>query len=548
MNKKRFFPYFALFCIGIVPLLVLFYSGLPVTHDGKDHVARIANFYLSLQEGVLIPRWAPNLNWGYGHPILMFLYPFPSYASSLFHAVGFSLIDSVKVVFGLSFLLSGAAMYLWVAKAYNRYAGVAAAILYMFAPYRFVDLYVRGALGEHVAFIFLPLIMYFLLKLSQKIDSVTICLGALSLAGLLLSHNAISIMFIPIFVLYGLFLLLHTEKKMVFFISSLTSIFLGFALAAFFWIPALIEGKYTLRTIVTDTDYGKRFVPFMDFVYGSWSFGGTDMLSKQVGIVQWIMIFLTLGVSWNWYKRKNKAWQVGFGSIIIFLLTLFIMSEQSKIIWDTIKILQNFQFPWRFLAITVFITAFCGGLVVYALPKKRALYAVILISVAVVLLSVSYWRVNGYLLLPDTFFQNIYEGTTDTGESAPIWSVRFMEKKPKSHIEVIEGSAFIHEKKRSTVQHAYAIQAEEKVRIRENTLYFPGWEVFVDNAQIQPEFQDPKHRGLLTFYVEKGAHEVVVRFTDTKVRYVSNSITLFALVIVGFFCIMRIGMIWKHSR
>lgn len=548
MNKKRFFPYFALFCIGIVPLLVLFHSGLPVTHDGKDHVARIANFYLSLQEGVLIPRWASNLNWGYGHPILMFLYPFPSYASSLFHAVGFSLIDSVKVVFGLSFLLSASAMYLWVAKAYNRYAGFAAAILYMFAPYRFVDLYVRGALGEHVAFVFLPLIMYFLLKLSQKKDMVMICLGALSLAGLLLSHNAISIMFIPIFILYGLYLFLHTEKKKTFLISALTFIVLGFFLAAFFWIPALIEGKYTLRNIVTDTDYGKRFVPFMDFVYGTWSFGGTDMLSKQVGIVQWIMIFLTIGVSWNWYKRKNKTWQVGFGSIIVFLLTLFIMSEQSKIIWDTIKILQNFQFPWRFLAITVFITAFCAGLVVYALPKKRALYAVILISVAAVLLSVSYWRVNGYLLLPDTFFQNIYEGTTDTGESAPIWSVRFMEKKPKSHIKVIEGSASIHEKKRSTVQHAYAIQAEEKVRIRENTLYFPGWEVFVDNAQIQPEFQDPKHRGLLTFYIEKGAHEVVVRFTDTKVRYVSNSITLLALVIIGFFCIMRIGTIWKHSR
>ena len=73
-----------LILISLVPLLSLFKSGLPLTHDGQDHVARIANFYRSLIEGNLVPRWAGNLNWGYGHPILMFLYPLPSYLASFF--------------------------------------------------------------------------------------------------------------------------------------------------------------------------------------------------------------------------------------------------------------------------------------------------------------------------------------------------------------------------------------------------------------------------------------------------------------------------------
>src|SRR3989344_7836935 len=132
---------------SLIPLLDYLHPGLPITHDGQDHVARIANFYQSLSEGNLIPRWGSNLNWGFGHPILMFLYPAPSYIASVFIFLGYSLVDSVKIVFGLTFIISGIGMYLWINRLLVMYAGIVAAILYMFAPYRFVNLYVRGAIG-----------------------------------------------------------------------------------------------------------------------------------------------------------------------------------------------------------------------------------------------------------------------------------------------------------------------------------------------------------------------------------------------------------------
>src|SRR3990167_3958649 len=168
--------------LGIIPLLDYLHPGLPITHDGQDHVARIANFYQSLSEGNLVPRWAGNLNWGYGHPILMFLYPFPSYIASFFHFLGFSLVDSVKIVFGLSFILSGVFMYLWLRNFLGEVAGAFGGLLYMFAPYRFVDLYVRGAIGEHVAFTFLPLILFFIYKISkEKFSPFLLVGGALSI-------------------------------------------------------------------------------------------------------------------------------------------------------------------------------------------------------------------------------------------------------------------------------------------------------------------------------------------------------------------------------
>src|SRR5207253_11243745 len=97
MIKKNWIYPLTLCLLSLLPLADLFHPGLPITHDGQDHVARIANFYQNLSEGVAIPRWAPHLNWDYGHPIIMFLYPLPSYVASLFHGLHINLIDSTKL-------------------------------------------------------------------------------------------------------------------------------------------------------------------------------------------------------------------------------------------------------------------------------------------------------------------------------------------------------------------------------------------------------------------------------------------------------------------
>src|SRR3990167_6566198 len=258
---QKWWGFIFVFLISLIPLTALMHSGLPLTHDGQDHVARIANFYQNLSEGNLIPRWAANLNWGYGHPILIFFFPLPSYAASIFHFLGFSLVDSVKLVFAVAFIASGIAMYLWLREFLGEIPAITGSILYNFAPYRFVDLYVRGAIGEHVAFIFPPLICYFLLKLANPpsprsegthlggvITNRFYFAGAcFSLAGLILSHNALLLMFLPFIILYGLYLIaVSKNKKLLSIIYSLVTL-LGFGLSFFFLYPAFAEGKYTLR-------------------------------------------------------------------------------------------------------------------------------------------------------------------------------------------------------------------------------------------------------------------------------------------------------------
>ncbi len=553
-HRRLNFYWAILLLLAVIPLVDLFQPGLPMTHDGQDHVARIANFYQNLQEGVFIPRWAPNLNWGYGHPILMFLYPLPSYIASLFHVSGFSFVDSTKLVFALAYILSGLTMFLWLKEFLNPKAAYFGSLLYLFAPYRFIDIYVRGAIGEHMAFLFAPLVFYFLLKLSKhkssskvagwnKAKAMTLSrwtmLGAFSLCGLILSHNAISLMFLPVIFLYALFLIWQTKRKKFFIFHFSLLIFYGFSLSAFFWLPAYMEGKYTLRDIVTRGGFKNNFGSISQLIYGSWNYGISGQFSLQVGIIHWISAMLAIPLSFYLYAKKNKLWVMTLGILFTFIISLFLIDKSSLLIWERISLIQKFQFPWRFLTVSVFSSAVLGAIVVSFLPRKHLSIIIIILTLGVLFLNKDYWHAKDYLNKPESFYTSIYQGTTDTGESAPIWSVRFMESSSIKHIEVIGGKATTRELERLTAVHS-------KAQIRENTLYFPGWQVLVDGKSIPIQFQDSNNRGVITFFVEKGAHDVEIKFGETKLRSFADIISIVSLFILISLAFLN-KKIWQNS-
>ncbi len=546
MKPSKYFIV-TLLVLSALPLIGLFSPGLPLTHDGPDHVARIANFYRSLSEGNILPRWAENLNWGYGHPILMFLYPLPSYFASLFHFIGFTFVDSTKMVFGVSFMISIITMYLWAAKRWGNAIGLLIALLYGFAPYRFVDMYVRGAIGEHVAFIFPPLILYFIdeLSLTWK-DNYTgvkeALLGirpgiflSLSVAGLVMAHNAISLMFLPIIGLYVLYILFfETKNRSLFIASSLLFIITGFFLSAFYWIPALFEGKYTLRDIVTKGDAITRFVPILNFFYSPWNYGSGNEFTKSVGIVEWLGIALSVFVLIHERTRKIRVFM--FGTLLLFIFSLFLQTKESIVIWNAITIIQKFQFPWRFLTVSVFLSSILSGWAIGTFIERFAKDKVIPITVIVCLIIVVpvyfMWFPKGVIHHPEGYYTGVYPGTTDTGESSPIWSVRFMEHTFNVPLEVIDGDITVMRGRRTSTVHEYAIQARDKGRLVENTLYFPGWKIYIDGVQTEIQFQEPMYRGLMTFSVPEGNHSILVHFGDTKLRKISNVISLVSIIVI----------------
>ena len=524
---------------GLISVFALVYPGLPITHDGQDHVARIANFYKNLQEGNIIPRWAGNLNWGYGHPILEFLYPLPSYIASFFHFVGFSLIDSVKIVFALGMILSLLFMYLWLSSFLGEIPAVLGAILYTYAPYRFVDLYARGDIGENLAFAFVPLTLYFLYKLYNDQKYKYSIFGAISLALLILSHNAISLMLMPFILAYCFYLIWLSKFNKYLIFNTLFLILIGFSLSSFFWIPGLFEGKYTLRNIVTAGSYVGRFVSFKDLLYGEWSYGGSGQFTVQLGIASWIPLLASPFVLYYFHKKDNKNYILVFSLIIFTLFATFLMLDQSNFIWSGFILLQNFQFPWRFLAVTVFTTSVLAAYLISAVPNKFKKFIFVLFLLIILFQSKDWMKANGYLQNPDKFFTGVYNSTTDTGESAPIWSVRFMEKGPKAYLDVIDGDAKIKNLQRSSTYHKYTIDVFKPTLFEENTLYFPGWEIKANGISQNIEFQNKDYRGIMAFHLNKGSYIVETIYKETKLRLLSDIISMVSIgyIIGGIFSI-----------
>ncbi len=532
MKNKIIFLFILI--LSLIPIFSLFHSGLPWTHDGQDHVVRIANFYQNLLDGNLIPRWGANLNWGYGHPILEFLYPLPSYLASLFHFVGFSLVDSAKIVFGLGMVLSPPFMYLWLSQFVSKYSALFGAILYTYAPYRFVELYVRGDIGENLAFPFIPLVLFFIYKLYKKSDVKYVIFGGISLAFLILAHNAISLMALPFIIAYSIYLTYLSKNRKSYLINLISLILIGFTLSAFFWVPALLEGKYTLRNIVTAGGYIGRFVSLSQIIYGPWNYGGSGQFTVQFGVFQWLTTLFSPFAMFIFKKNKEKFYLL---LILIFftIISAFLMLPVSGFIWAKVMLLQNFQFPWRFLALIVFTTSVLGSLVFELIPKKFSLKILIISVLLILIISSFYSKPKGYQYKPESFYTAVYKGTTDTGESAPIWSVRFMEKFPKTHLEVIDGKAEIKDLERTSTFHKYSVKTDKNTLLSENTLYFPGWEITANGKPLHIEFQNMSYRGIMLFNLQKGDYIIKANYKETKLRAISDAVSVAVLFnIIGF--------------
>ena len=103
-----------------------------------------------------------------------------------------------------------------------------------------------------------------------------------------------------------------------------------------------------------------------------------------------------------------------------------------------------------------------------------------------------------------------------------------MEKRPNAHIELIDGKAVIKELERSTTYHSYQILVIRELYLK-NTLYFPGWEIKANNTPINVQFQNMQYRGIMLFYLNKGNYVVQVRYSETRLRLISDTISFASL-------------------
>src|SRR3989344_6341801 len=132
---------FVLALITLPSLLPFFNSQFFYTQD-HIFVARLQQMSTALSDGHFPVRWVSDLR--FGEPIFNYYAPLPYYLGALIKLLGFNYIWVAKILFILSSFLSAVTMYLLCRKLFNQKSAFLATALYIWAPYRAVDLYVRG--------------------------------------------------------------------------------------------------------------------------------------------------------------------------------------------------------------------------------------------------------------------------------------------------------------------------------------------------------------------------------------------------------------------
>ena len=379
-------------------------------------------------------------------------------------------------------------MFLLARNFWGDKGALISALFYIYAPYRAVDVWVRGALPEALAFIFFPLILLSVEKKKYLSFSVLIFL-------LLITHNLSIFMFLPFL---GIWWLVRS-RDWKFLPAGLLSLVLG----SFYLLPVIFESKLVTLTQTTADyyNYSLHWTTLSQlFLSRFWGYGGStwgpnDTMSFSAGHLHWILALVIAITIAGKYLTLNPSPKLGEGTkgrgiivlgLALSLLALFLTHGKSEIFWKLVPGLPFVQFPWRFLSMSTLFLSLANGAIV-SLFHKSAVPAKALATAGYVLL----------LLLNIGFFKpDIWKSVTDT--------------------QYFSGASW--DEMRSSALSDYwpktAGPLPAQFALPDTIVYFPGWTSIVDGVE---QSVVPDSRGFVT--------STNLVFKDTFVRTLGNIIS-----------------------
>lgn len=486
-----------LLVILLVPAIFPFVKpGFIVTDDGGWMIIRLSAFFDTIRDGQIPARFIERLNFGYGYPVANFLYPGYLYIGSIIHITGFNFTESVKILFSLSIIFSGIFSFIWLRRLFTNVDAFIGAVVYVYSPYHLFDIFKRGSLGEALSISVLPLALY-------GIERASTILIALSIFLLLIFHNTLAVLFLPLIPIYALL-----RKS---FLRSIPGIILGVLLSSFFTIPALFELQYT-KFFITKVSNPLEY------------FAGLNLIGI-VSVVIFASAIILFGVIYKGAYKKSPYFNLVIMFALLFLLSVFLSSEVSSSIWKIIS--SSFiQFPYRILSLMIISVSFLAAYLSYILFKKVKIVAVVIMLGLVSFSSYSYLSDVTYTDLPDEYYSTNESTTTIHDEYMPKWVKQKPSARPQSKVEVLSGDAQIL----NIRENSSKIQFETKVStpsvVRINTIYWPGWEVYVDNEKREISYDN--ELGVIEINIKQYDDNVYVLFKEDFVRTISNTLTILA--------------------
>jgi len=363
----------ALFCY---PYLMRNFLG--VEQDTFFHLSRIEGLARSFAHGDLLPQIYPYKNNGYGYASPSFYCDLLLTIPALMYLAGMSLAFCYKfTVLAITFLTCFACARMIKRITGSDATAVIVSIAYVFCNYRISDVYVRGALGEVMAMIFLPVLLsglYEILEAQRPERWPLLCLG---LTGLVLSHNLTFLMGAVLMILFCLHDWSRIDSRQ--WRSLIRASVIAFLLTAWFTLPMLEQlssQEFYVGYYASSSDLAANAMPlrqylqnFINFGQGGYALPAGQVMTLNPGIFLSIMPLLYLILP----RQVRAAHRFAGFSLILGLCFLILPSDLFP--WDSMAFLRVLQFPWRLLTLATILLCIPAAVVLQELPllQKKAI-------------------------------------------------------------------------------------------------------------------------------------------------------------------------------
>ncbi len=342
------------------------------SHDGLHHIFRIASFDAGVRSGVLYPRWADQLGFGYGFPVTHYYAPLAYGAAELFHLGSAGILDSIKLVYAVSFIVSALGMYYLARSLVGTRSALLAAIAFAYYPYHLADIYMRGTLTEFAALALLPWIVLAVRSWLLEAGEPGVKPGlwrripvrfAILLAALILTHNLTAFLFLPVLAFYAVAVALGKAGERLRMLQNMLSrlaagTLLALALSAFYWLPALSEVSWIRAGQISGSveDIPSLLTPLGQFVATSllqpYIPDAPAGLQHPLGLAVALLSVAALLAAIVWRKQltadQRGEW---WAWLLIAAGTSFAMLDLSAPLWSAIQPLAFVQYPYRLHAV-----------------------------------------------------------------------------------------------------------------------------------------------------------------------------------------------------
>jgi hypothetical protein len=482
-------------------------------------------------------RWIPDGGAGYGYPLFNYYPPLPYAIGEVIHLLGPGIIDSVKILFILGFLGASLSMYFLVAAIWGKEAGLVSSVLYLYAPYRSVDSYVRGALGEFWGLSLVPLVLLgtYLIIVRKKWGFIVL---VAALACLILTHLLSLLMLAPLLLVWtGYWLVKSGNYSAV--LRLVASSLSALGLSAFFWLPAFAEkGLVTINTMTQGYfDFRGHFATLNQlFVsrfwgYGASLFGRSDM-SLAIGHLQWLIPTVVFIIALVVRRKKIVGDAFFYVSLLFGFFYAFMAHNKSTGIWLSLPFMSFLQFPWRFVGLSVLSFSLAIGAL-----RLKSLPLITIIIISVLTINLGYFR-------EDIWYPDMTDARKLSPAAIPLQNISGLkdywpsfgityptQQAPENPIYLSgEGSATTAWVGTNVIR--YDIRNQKDSTIELPLVYFSNWKAFnqISGQEIPVGVSQPL--GTIAVDLPKGETQLVLKLFDTPIRSVANAISLVSLVVI----------------